>query len=85
MSETTGFNGGQVLMAFLGGAVAGATIALLTAPQSGAKTRAQLRDGVMASADSAARLPHALQGAVVAAQDAFSESLTKSNNALAKS
>lgn len=78
MNDNTGFSGGQILMAFLGGAAAGAVVALLTAPQSGAKTREQLRDRALASADSATRFPKAIQGAVGAARDAFGESLAKS-------
>ena len=77
MHENTGFSGSQVLLAFVGGAAAGAVVALLTAPQSGAKTRAMLRDRAIQSGESAARFPTALQGAIGAASDAFGNSLTK--------
>lgn len=77
MNENYGFTGGQIALAFAGGAAAGAVIALLTAPQSGAKTRADLRDRALASTDSLARLPRAVQGAVGAATDAFSDTLAK--------
>ena len=76
--NNAGFSGNQVLAAFLGGAVAGAAVALLTAPRSGAQTRALIREKALASGESAARIPKALQGAVGAARDAFSESLSKS-------
>ena len=78
MDEKTGFSGGQMALAFLGGAAAGAVVALLTAPQSGAKSREQIRDRVMASRDRVAQVPDALQGALAAARDAFNESLSKS-------
>ena len=77
MNENTGFSGMQILMAFAGGAAAGAVVALLTAPQSGAKTRAQLRDAAASTGDHATRFPKALQGAMGAARDAFSDSLAK--------
>lgn len=77
MNENNGFTGGQIALAFAGGAAAGAIIALLTAPQSGAKTRADIRDRALASTESMTRLPRAVQGAVGAASDAFTESLAK--------
>ena len=77
MNENTGFSMGQMMMALLGGAAAGAAVALLTAPQSGAKTRQMLRDRAMASGESATRFPKAIQGAVAAGRDAFAESLAK--------
>ena len=81
MNENPGFSGGQVLMAFLGGAAAGAVVALLTAPQSGAQTRSQIRQRALATRDTAANFPKALQGAVEAAREAFNESLVKSSEA----
>jgi gas vesicle protein len=78
MNENPGFSGGQMLLAFLGGAAAGAAVALLTAPQSGAKTRALIRDKALAAGDTATAMPKALQGAVAAARDAFAESLARS-------
>jgi gas vesicle protein len=78
MSDSNGFSGGQVMLAFVGGAVAGAVVALLTAPQSGAKTRADIRHRAVNTYDEAARMPRALQGAVVAAKDAFDEHLSAS-------
>jgi gas vesicle protein len=80
MKEDTGFSGGQMLMALLGGAAAGAAVALLTAPQSGAKTRAQIRERALAVGETTANFPKALQGAVGAARDAFNESLAKSGD-----
>ncbi len=77
MSENNGFSAGHVVMAFAGGAALGAAVALLTAPQSGAKTREMIRDRALSSAENATRLPRALQGAVGAASDAFSDALAK--------
>lgn len=80
MSENTGFSGGQVLFAFLGGAAAGAVVALLTAPQSGAKTRADIRNRAKLTYDEASRMPKALAGAVGAAREAFNESLAANSD-----
>lgn len=81
MNENLGFSGVQVLMAFVGGAAAGAAVALLTAPQSGAQTRAQIRHRALATRDTAVHFPKALQGAVEAAREAFNESLVKNSDA----
>lgn len=78
MNDNNGYSGGQVVMALLGGAALGAAVALLTAPQSGAKTREMIRDRAIAAGDGVTRIPKALHGAVGAASDAFSESLNKS-------
>jgi gas vesicle protein len=77
MNENQGFSGNQLLLAFAGGAAIGAVVALLTAPQSGAKTREVIRERAHRTADNAARLPRALQGAVGAASDAFTEALAR--------
>lgn len=76
MSENNGFHGGYVLAAFIGGAATGAVIALLTAPQSGAKTRADIRNRAQMGLDEASRVPRALSGAAGAARDAFNDSLS---------
>ena len=44
MNDDRGFNTANILTAFVVGAVVGAGIALLTAPQSGRETREKLRD-----------------------------------------
>jgi gas vesicle protein len=79
MNETSGFSGGQIMLAFVGGAMAGAVVALLTAPQSGAQTRADIKRRAVSTYDDAARMPRALQGAVVAAKDAFNDHLSASH------
>lgn len=71
-----GFTGGQILLALLGGAAVGAGVALLTAPNSGAQTRAELRRLALSTRDRAMSLPSAVAGAVEAGSDSFSHSLT---------
>ena len=80
MSENNGFSGAQLLFAFLGGAAAGGVVALLTAPQSGAKTRADIRNRARATYDDASRMPKTLAGAVGAAREAFNGSFARSND-----
>ncbi|MBT9558405.1 MAG: YtxH domain-containing protein [Myxococcales bacterium] len=70
-----GFSGSQLALAFLAGAAAGAAVALLTAPRSGAETRAQIRDFTARSRDRATSMPKALKGAALAARDAFNVAL----------
>jgi gas vesicle protein len=56
MDDGKRINGTHLLLAFIAGAAAGAAIALLTAPRSGAATRQWLRDlGVGAGHDAQAR------------------------------
>ena len=49
MAERSGYSGGQLFMAALGGAAVGAAVAYFTAPRTGAKSRAKfietLEDG----------------------------------------
>jgi gas vesicle protein len=69
-------------MAFLGGAITGVAVALLTAPQSGRETRGQLLGWTHEARDKATRLPHAVREASTrathAAREAFSEALKES-------
>ncbi len=66
-----GYRGRHVLYAFLGGAAAGAITALLTAPASGAETRARLRATGKKGRESVRHLPEAIRAATVAAEEAF--------------
>lgn len=66
-----GFGAGALFLAFLGGAMAGAAAALLTAPQSGAQSRARLRE--IASRPKV--LMNRVPDAVVDAADAFTDAL----------
>lgn len=90
MMEKRGFSAGQITLAFLGGAAAGAAAALLTAPQSGSETREQLGDYVRRGKKyvrrgkkRAERLPEtaqeAMDSASTAALEAFESALSKAN------
>jgi gas vesicle protein len=80
MSEQNGnFGGLHIFAAFLGGAVAGATVALLTSPQSGRENRATIKGYVQDQSHNAAKLPAAVQAASGAAKDAFAESMQHGN------
>ena len=75
MIEREGFGGFSVLMAFLGGATAGAVAALLLTPKNGEETREQLRRIANTAKDKVVKAPRAIkeaysQGAEVA-KDAF--------------
>src|SRR5262245_37085498 len=56
-SEPEGWRGRHVAMAFAFGALAGAVVALLLAPQSGARTRRKVRDTVRTARESLGDLP----------------------------
>jgi len=60
-SMTRGF--GSLLGAFVLGATAGATIALLTAPRTGSETRAQLKDAARDLTQRMGRAPEAIRAA----------------------
>ena len=66
-----GFGGGQMLLAFVGGAVAGAIAGLLLAPRSGAQIRAKVRGLAEQARDSVVRLPRVIHEAGAAAKEAF--------------
>jgi gas vesicle protein len=66
-----GYRGRHVFYAFLGGAAVGAITALLTAPASGAETRARLRAAGEKGREKARHLPEAIKAATIAAEEAF--------------
>ena len=66
---------GQLLMALLGGAAAGAAVVFFTAPRSGVETRRRIQQSANGARDAAARLPEAVRNATVAAREAFEETL----------
>ena len=78
MTDTRGFNGARLIVAFAVGAAAGAAVAYLTAPRSGKETRAALQSWARDARDKAASIPHALKHAVErgakAGKEAFAES-----------
>lgn len=69
----------ELILAFLLGAAAGATVALLTAPQSGRETRDRIKDLARGAADDAKRVPSTLSDAygraARAAREAFLRAL----------
>jgi gas vesicle protein len=71
----SGFNAGHVLLALMGGAIAGAGVAYLTAPASGAETRHRVRAMAHDTNLAARHLPDAVRRASEAARDAFVEAL----------
>lgn len=77
MSEGNTYGAGHLVAAFLGGAAAGAAIALLTAPRSGRENREQIRGFVKERSDEVARLPKAVKAASGAAKEAFAQSLAE--------
>jgi gas vesicle protein len=70
------YGAGHLAFAFLGGAAAGAAVALLTAPKSGRETRKQLRGYAESGVDKGRQLPEAVKAASGAAREAFSESMS---------
>jgi gas vesicle protein len=70
-----GFNAGHVCLALLAGAVAGAGVAYLTAPQSGLSTRNRLRTIVHDTNETAHRVPDAVRKATEVAREAFVNAL----------
>ena len=79
MNEIHRSSPAALFLAFLAGAVAGAAVALLTAPQSGRETRDRLKDLAKDAAGKAARVPPSLHEAYAraaqAAREAFIETL----------
>jgi gas vesicle protein len=73
--ETRGYGAGHVLLALLGGAMAGAAVAFLTAPRSGAESRRKLRAIADDTRDTVARVPTAVRKATEAAREAFNDAL----------
>jgi gas vesicle protein len=78
MTETRGFSGLQLLMAFATGAAAGAAVAYLTAPRTGRETRETLQAWARDARSRASRIPQAVREAVdrgtQAGKEAFADS-----------
>ena len=75
----------DLFLAFLLGAAAGATVALLTAPQSGRETRERIKDLARDAAGEAKRVPSTLSDAYGragrAAREAFLRALEDASGA----
>ncbi len=69
----TGYSGAQMMLAVLGGAMAGAAAGLLLAPRSGAETRAFWHNLTDQAREGMARFPDAIREAGAAAVEAFDE------------
>ena len=80
MSNNDHFTPGHLLLAFLGGAAAGAAVAYLTAPRSGAELRQSISDSYSKKRDEVARLPTALRAGYNAGTAAARESFADSND-----
>jgi gas vesicle protein len=70
-----GLGTGGILLVFVAGALAGAAVALLLAPRSGASTRARLGEAAGQAGARAARARQAVQTAAAAGEKAFREAL----------
>jgi len=69
----SGYGGMGITLAFLGGALAGAGVALLLAPRTGPETRKRITDAVRDSTDQVKRAGTAATEAAHAAREAFTE------------
>jgi gas vesicle protein len=77
MREDNSYSGAHVLLAFVAGAVTGAAVALLTAPQSGSDTRESIRGWAREGQATAVRLPETLAAAYHRAVDAAKRTFNK--------
>lgn len=75
MNDNQGFSGTHMMLAVLGGAVAGAAVAMLTTPKSGPEARARLNEVVNNGKHKARQLPNAAGIAGTAARNAFTEAM----------
>ena len=71
---------GKIMILFLAGAATGATVALLTAPQSGRETRRKLKKAAEDLANQASRVVPAIQKAYRQATDAGKEAFVHTMN-----
>lgn len=76
-----GFNAGHVLLAMVAGAVAGAGVAFLTAPSSGAAARTRIRTMAHDTSEAAQHVPEAVRKATEAAREAFIATLELGDDA----
>jgi gas vesicle protein len=83
-----GYSGGQLFLAFLGGAAIGAVAGLLTAPASGEELRNRVLESARKRKDEIGRLPGAVKAAYTqaadAARNAFVESYTAQGDGTTK-
>jgi gas vesicle protein len=88
MSDHSGFSGMGVILAFVGGAAAGAVAAMLLAPKSGVETRKDIKHFASEGAERAARIPGAIREAYnrgsELAKDTFSEAYKQGDHSIVK-
>lgn len=65
------FNGGHLLLAVLGGMVAGAAVAMLTAPRSGRETRQHIATAFKNGGRAVGQLPEALRRGTTKVRKSF--------------
>jgi gas vesicle protein len=80
----SGFSGMGVLMAFIGGAAAGAAAALLLTPKTGIETRENLRKIAGDAKDKVARAPKALREAYAQGAEVAKEAFTGAYESMEK-
>jgi len=85
MAEREGFSGFGVFMAFLGGAAAGAAVAILMAPQSGEETREKLLGYATDGKGKVQQLPQALKTAYAQASEVAKDAFTEAYRTIEKS
>jgi len=76
MSDNGRYGGAHLLIAFVAGAAAGVAVALLTAPQTGRETRAQVRGWAEDLGTKTARIPGAVKTAYGRAAEAAKSAFT---------
>lgn len=77
--EKSGFGAGSILLGFLGGAAVGATVAYLTAPQSGAQTRKMIKRKAVDVKESVQSIPESIGDAFMAARDKLTDVMEHSD------
>jgi gas vesicle protein len=78
MRDDNCYSGAHLLLAFIAGGIAGAAVALLSAPQSGPQTRDSLRGLAKDAQGKAVKVPDALRRAYADASDAAKKAFSAS-------
>ena len=73
MDQAGRYGTGHIALAVVGGALAGAAVALLVAPKSGRETRRQLEGYLDTARERASRVPEALRSAGLAVKDRIAQ------------
>jgi gas vesicle protein len=78
MRDDNCYSGAHLLLAFIAGGIAGAAVALLSAPQSGPETRDSIRGLAKGAQGKAVKVPDALRRAYADASDAAKKAFSAS-------